>query len=90
MGRDAQEKKMKNIDTKEMAKLVRKELKTHFPRHKFSVRIERYSMGSSINVTWTDRPMVKEYLLMTVQSKHENYLIIWTFIMFKGESAPWL
>jgi conjugative element/phage-associated large polyvalent protein len=90
MGRDAQEIKMENIDTKDVAKLVRKELKTHFPRHKFSVRIERYSMGSSINVTWIDGPMVKEYLLMTVQSKHENYLIIWTFIMFKGESAPWL
>ena len=51
---------MENIDTKEMAKLVRKELKTHFPRHKFYVRIERYSMGSSINVTWIDGPIVKD------------------------------
>lgn len=51
---------MGNIDTKDVAKLVRKELKTHFLRHKFSVRIERYSMGSSINVTWIDGPMLKD------------------------------
>jgi len=51
---------MENIDTKEVATLVRKVLKTHFPRHKFSVRIERYSMGSSINVTWIDGPLVKD------------------------------
>ena len=51
---------MGKIDTKEVAKLVRRELQTHFPHHKFSVRIERYSMGSSINVTWIDGPMVKD------------------------------
>jgi hypothetical protein len=34
MGRDAQEIKMENIDTKDVAKLVRKELKTHFLRVK--------------------------------------------------------
>lgn len=61
MGKDAPEdKKMEYMDTREVAKLVRKELKTHFPRHKFSVRIERYSMGSSINVTWIDGPLVKD------------------------------
>jgi len=51
---------MEYMDTKEVAKLVRKELKTQFSRHKFSVRIERYSMGSSINVTWIDGPLVKD------------------------------
>ena len=51
---------MEYMDTKEVTKLVRKELKTHFPMQKFSVRIERYSMGSSINVTWIDGPMVKD------------------------------
>jgi len=51
---------MGKIDTKDVAKLVREELKKHFPHHKFSVRIERYSMGSSINVTWIDGPMVKD------------------------------
>ena len=55
-----EDNKMEYMDTKEVAKLVRKELRTHFPRHKFSVRIERYSMGSSINVTWIDGPMVKD------------------------------
>ena len=38
------------IDTKDVAKLVRKELKAEVPNHKFSVRISRYSMGSSVHV----------------------------------------
>jgi len=61
MVKDAPEdKKLENIDTKEVAKLVRIQLKTHFPGQKFSVRIEQYSMGSSITVKWIDGPMVKD------------------------------
>jgi len=51
---------MEYMDTKDVAKLVRKKLKTHFSRHKFSVKIERYSMGSSISVTWIDGPLIKD------------------------------
>lgn len=36
------------------AKKLRKELKEAYPNTKFSVRSEKYSMGTSINVSWTD------------------------------------
>ncbi len=45
------------IDTADVAKIVRKVLKEAFPEVKFSVRSERYSMGSSIDVRWTDGPL---------------------------------
>lgn len=44
------------IDTAETAKIIRYELSIAFPGHKFSVRIDRYSGGSSIDVNWTDGP----------------------------------
>lgn len=50
----------KLIDTKEVAKLVRKSLKEAFPGVKFSVRTDRYSGGSSIRIGWTDGPTEKQ------------------------------
>lgn len=47
---------MEYISTKEAAKLLRGALKRHFPKTKFSVRFESYSMGSHITVRWTDGP----------------------------------
>lgn len=44
------------IDTAEAAKLMRPALREAFPGVKFSVRIERYSGGSSINIHWADGP----------------------------------
>ena len=44
------------IDTKDQAKMIRQSLKEAFPGVKFSVRMERYSGGSSIDVRWTDGP----------------------------------
>jgi len=41
----------KNMDIAESAKLLRSELKAKFPIQKFSVRISRYSMGESIEVS---------------------------------------
>lgn len=41
------------------AKNIRKELKSAFPGIKFSVVSERYSMGNSININWTDGPSKK-------------------------------
>ena len=41
-------------DIKEAAKRLRQELKEKFPETKFSVRVERYSMGEAINVFWTN------------------------------------
>lgn len=46
------------IDTAEVAKWLRPFLKREFPGVKFSVRIERYAGGSSIDVFWTDGPTV--------------------------------
>lgn len=47
------------IDTAEVAKIVRAELKKHFPAVKFSVHSSRYAGGSSIDVGWIDGPTVK-------------------------------
>ena len=55
-------RRMNLVDT---AKLVRKALKAAYPTVKFSVRTDRYSMGCSIDVTWSDGPtftMVKPLL----------------------------
>jgi DNA-binding CsgD family transcriptional regulator len=49
-------KPSRRLDAKELAALVRKALKQSFPGVKFSVRTDRYSMGSSVNVSWTDGP----------------------------------
>lgn len=46
----------RSISCVETAKLVRKELKKQFPGQKFSVRSDRYSGGSSIDVKWTNGP----------------------------------
>lgn len=44
----------RHIDAADTAKIIRKVLKKEFPTTKFSVRIHRYSGGSSVNVSWTD------------------------------------
>lgn len=44
------------IDTADVAKIVRKELKANFKGIKFTVRSSRYAGGSSIRVGWTDGP----------------------------------
>lgn len=46
-------------DLTDTAKLVRRCLKEAFPGVKFSVRSERFSMGSAIRVAWTDGPLAK-------------------------------
>lgn len=48
------------MDTIGNAKKIRKMLKERFPKTKFSVRSEKYSGGSSINVFWIDGPHVGE------------------------------
>lgn len=44
------------ISTTDTAKMLRGALKEAFPGVKFAVRSDKYSMGSSINVSWTDGP----------------------------------
>jgi len=47
------------IESTEVAKLVRKELKNAFPGVKFSVKTNKYAGGSSIRVNYTDGPLAK-------------------------------
>ena len=42
------------IDTKNVAKLIRRDLKDELPHLRFSVRISRYAGGSSIRVAFKD------------------------------------
>lgn len=44
------------IDTKEVAKIIRKRLRATFSGVKFSVRIERFAGGSAVRINWTDGP----------------------------------
>lgn len=46
----------KNLDIAEIAKLVRREIKQQYPEIRTSVRIERYSMGQSLNVRISESP----------------------------------
>lgn len=48
------------ITAADAAKLLRAALKRQFPGVKFGVRTQSYSMGASLNVTWTDGPAVDE------------------------------
>lgn len=50
----------KKYSLAETAKIIRQELKDKFPKTKFSVRSERYSMGGSINVSWQDGYSLKQ------------------------------
>jgi len=47
---------MRRLDITEAAKLLRRELREKFAGVKFSVRIDRFSMGESIDVRWLDGP----------------------------------
>ena len=48
------------LSVAETAKLIRPQLKTHFPGIKFSVRSSSYAGGASIDISWTDGPTTKE------------------------------
>jgi len=47
------------LSVTETAKLVRAQLKKHFPGVKFSVRSQSYSGGASIDISWTDGPATR-------------------------------
>ncbi len=64
---------MKYLSVTETAKLIRKQLKAKFPETKFSVRSSSYSMGASINVSWTDGPRADEVDPMLAGFKGERF-----------------
>ena len=47
-----------SVSVTDTAKLVRYWLKREFPGTRFSVRASRYAGGASVNVDWTDGPLV--------------------------------
>ena len=51
-----QRQPVRKISLVETARLVRKALREAYPGIKFAVRCSRYSMGQSIDVSWTDGP----------------------------------
>lgn len=69
----------KYVDIKEIAKMVRKQLKKEFPQCKFSVRIERYSGGQSMTVSLMEAPFAattngEDYLQLNhYKLRSENY-----------------
>lgn len=51
---------LKQVDVVQKAKLLRRELSLRFPDQKFSVTTDRYTGGSSIDVSWEDGVAEKE------------------------------
>lgn len=47
---------MEHIHRKDIAKIIRADLKRAFPKTKFSVRCRSWSMGGEIAVNWADGP----------------------------------
>jgi hypothetical protein len=52
--------KTRYLSCADTAKLVREQLKATFPGAKFSVRSDTYAGGASIDVSWTDGPLVAD------------------------------
>lgn len=61
-------------DTTESARDIRKVLKAEYPNTKFSVRVKRFSMGSSVDINWTDGPLETEVADITAHLKGGDYL----------------
>ncbi len=51
---------MRTFTVNETSKLIKKTLQAAFPETKFSVRLDKYSMGCSIDALWTDGPTDKQ------------------------------
>ena len=49
----------RDSDSADKAKALRRVLKLRFPATRFSVRTHRYSMGSSVRVSWDDGPTAR-------------------------------
>lgn len=62
-----------HIDTADVAKLIRAQLKQRFPGVKFSVRIDRYAGGSSVRVNWEDGPIEKMVSAICQQYRGEGF-----------------
>ena len=61
-------------DTTQSAKDVRQVLKAEYPNTKFSVRVKRSSVHSSVNISWIDGPTECEVADKTSHLKGGEYL----------------
>lgn len=61
------------IDTADVAKMIRKHLKSVFPGVKFSVKIQRYSGGSSVRINWVDGPTDREVSSIVGQYRGSDF-----------------
>lgn len=68
------------------ARNIRKELKTAFPGFKFSVKTRRYSMGDSIDITWTDGPSREEVERIT--GKYQEGEFNGMIDLYEDHNAP--
>ena len=50
------------IDAADVARMIRRALRTVFPGQKFSVRTSKYSGGASVRIRWTDGPHATQVL----------------------------
>lgn len=61
-------------DTTQSAKEVRKVLKAEYPGIRFSVRVKRSSVHSSVDISWVDGPAEREVADKTAHLKGGKYL----------------
>ena len=55
------------------AAAIRTELKTKFPNYKFSVTSDNFSMGSSVNISWTDGPTAGQVESVTRKYQYGHF-----------------
>ena len=55
------------------AAAIRTELKTKFPNYKFSVTSDNFSMGNSVNISWTDGPTAGQVESVTRKYQYGHF-----------------
>lgn len=84
----AKYEEVENMDIKDIAKLVRKDIKEAFPNtnYKFSVRIERFSMGRSLKVYVNNTGLMpRSVQASTIESKIQEIVDQYNF-----DDSDWL
>jgi hypothetical protein len=61
------------LDAAELASILRGELKRAFAGVTFRVRTSKYSMGSSVNINWTDGPLTADVDAVIARYKCEGF-----------------
>jgi len=67
------DKDLKDMPIQDAAKVLRVDLRQMFGNAPFSVRIEQYSGGESINLSWVDGPSTESVEDLLTKYKRENW-----------------